>query len=486
MEIPFSTFALPLCLSIVWLVFLTRRKIHGLYIDVLAIAYSYDLLSSSFRSGENTFHFTIFGNFVVGLRGNDARKIYFNERYFSTSEGYKMFSKAVPVPALAKTLISAEEEHGSHFKKQLDILVNRDRFSEIIATMLGDIQRVMSGWHDEGTLDPFDKINDIAFRVTVHMITSSDFVSDSSPLSRFQDNFFTQLKNNTPAMIFLPWFYRSAQKEKEIAITSLFTTLTQFIEAREKTEISLPAVEPIDLLLAHGLNTQEAIQFIIGFLFGSVFNTTKAISWILIYISIYPQWVSAIRRETENVLYKLSSNPSETLHSRLSKVPGDAWEDSMPTLDLVISETLRLTMNQTAIRRNIGEDVQIPGGKDIVPGGAFTVYSHADAHLNPEIYPEPWSFQPERFEQGKQKSSNDFLGWGAGRHRCVGMRIAKLIIKTVVCTFVVTYDFDIKRRKNMLSSTKTIPVPDYNKVNEARPKGEVITLNYVKRMEHPR
>ncbi|GAW09068.1 cytochrome P450 [Lentinula edodes] len=470
-----SVFLFLLAVGLALLTILTRRKIKESYIGFRAIAYSYDLMSSSFRPGQNTYHFTILGNPVVGLRGQEARKVFFNERNFSTSEGYKVFSKAAPVPELAKTLLSAEEGHGLHFKKQLEILVNKNRLADIIATMLGDMQRLTATWNNKGSMDPFDKINDITFHVTAHMITSNDFVSDPVNFSRFQTHFFTQLKNNTPAMIFLPWFYRQSQREKEIAITSLFTTLTSYIEAREKDKISTS--EPIDLLLDHGMNSQEIIQFILGFLFGGVYNATKAISWILIYISMHSQWKMAIRSEVENVLSKHSFDISKPLYSRLSEVPLEAWEESLPTLDLVISETFRLVMNQTVLRRNIGEDVEIPGGQGHVPSGAFVAYSNADAHLEPEIYDDPWSFKPDRFEHGKQKVlSNDFLGWGAGRHRCVGLGIAKLTIKTIVCLFVMTYNYDITRTKR--KSHPTIPIPDHNKVNEARPKGEVITLNY--------
>ncbi|KAF8823486.1 hypothetical protein HHX47_DHR10000024 [Lentinula edodes] len=464
-----SVFLFLLAVGLALLTILTRRKIKESYIGFRAIAYSYDLMSSSFRPGQNTYHFTILGNPVVGLRGQEARKVFFNERNFSTSEGYKVFSKAAPVPELAKTLLSAEEGHGLHFKKQLEILVNQNRLADIIATMLGDMQRLTDTWNNKGSMDPFDKINDITFHVTAHMITSNDFVSDPVNFSRFQTHFFTQLKNNTPAMIFLPWFYRKSQREKEKAITSLFTTLTSYIEAREKDKISTS--EPIDLLLDHGMNSQEIIQFILGFLFGGVYNATKAISWILIYISMHSQWKMTIRSEVENVLSKHSFDISKPLYRRLSEVPLEAWKESLPTLDLVISETFRLVMNQTVLRRNIGEDVEIPGGQGHVPSGAFVAYSNADAHLEPEIYDDPWSFKPDRFEHGKQKVlSNDFLGWGAG------LGIAKLTIKTIVCLFVMTYDYDITRTKR--KSNPTIPIPDHNKVNEARPKGEVITLNY--------
>lgn len=50
-----------LAVGLALLTILTRRKIKESYIEFRAIAYSYDLMSSSFRPGQNTYHFTILG-----------------------------------------------------------------------------------------------------------------------------------------------------------------------------------------------------------------------------------------------------------------------------------------------------------------------------------------------------------------------------------------------------------------------------------------
>lgn len=99
----------------------------------------------------------------------------------------------------------------------------------------------------------------------------------------------------------------------------------------------------------------------------------------------------------------------------LCSVPLAAWEDEMPNLDLVIRETLRLTVFGAAIRRNVLEDLQISG--KVVNKGAFMVYQMSDAHMDPEVYSEPERFDPNRFGPGREedkKGTMAFLGWGAG------------------------------------------------------------------------
>ena len=87
----------------------------------------------------------------------------------------------------------------------------------------------------------------------------------------------------------------------------------------------------------------------------------------------------------------------------------------MPVLDLVIRETLRLSVTGVSLRRNILEDVMFSGG--LVKRGDFAAYSLADVHLNPEIYSRPQEFDPARFAGGREEDKKGtflYLGWGAG------------------------------------------------------------------------
>jgi sterol 14-demethylase len=93
----------------------------------------------------------------------------------------------------------------------------------------------------------------------------------------------------------------------------------------------------------------------------------------------------------------------------------------MPTIDLVLRETIRLVVNGTVLRRNLpggsGESLKMSGGEVEVPSGGFLAYSLADAHMNARIYTNPGEFDPERFSPGREEDKQEaysFLGWGAG------------------------------------------------------------------------
>jgi cytochrome P450 len=52
-------------------------------------------------------------------------------------------------------------------------------------------------------------------------------------------------------------------------------------------------------------------------------------------------------------------------------------------------------------------------------------------HHNPDLYPEPDAFQPERFLEG-QPSASTWLPWGGGQKRCPGRHLAMQEMKTVL------------------------------------------------------
>ncbi len=54
-------------------------------------------------------------------------------------------------------------------------------------------------------------------------------------------------------------------------------------------------------------------------------------------------------------------------------------------------------------------------------------------HHDPDIYPEPDEFRPERFLEG-QPNPHTWLPWGGGRKRCPGSHLAMLEMKTVLRT----------------------------------------------------
>jgi len=189
---------------------------------------------------------------------------------------------------------------------------------------------------------------------------------------------------------------------------------------------------------------------------------------MLIHLAIHPEWKEKCKEEIRGLLTRHSgdSDSSATLCEKLGSVPLSAWEDELPILDACIRESQRIILSINIIRRNLGEDMKF--GDKVVRRGDFLVYSTSDVHLNPEYYPDPYKYDPNRWLQPElaPKCTYPFLGWGAGRHICTGMKLAKLEMKLVLAVFLTRYEFDLVDKYGKFPDT--LPVPDRNNYHKVR------------------
>eukprot|EP00058_Branchiostoma_floridae_P007460 XP_002592948.1 hypothetical protein BRAFLDRAFT_65534 [Branchiostoma floridae] len=115
--------------------------------------------------------------------------------------------------------------------------------------------------------------------------------------------------------------------------------------------------------------------------------------------------------------------------------------NEMRFLEMCVNETLRIYPGAKRFDRVCKEDIEVKGLH--IPAGTIINIPAYAIHHDPEIWPEPEKFRPERFSKEQQESRDPyaFLPFGSGPRACVGMRLAMLEIKHALAKVLEKFRF---------------------------------------------
>jgi cytochrome P450 family 4 len=155
--------------------------------------------------------------------------------------------------------------------------------------------------------------------------------------------------------------------------------------------------------------------------------------------------------------------------------------NNMPYLERCLKEALRLYPSVPVILRIVSEDVKLH--KYLVPAGTSLFINIYDIHRDPNIWPNPDEFDPDRFlpENIQKRHPYSYLPFSAGPRNCIGKRFAMLELKAVMASLIynfylepidylkdLTFTTDIISRVTRPIRTRFIPIdrasPDLSKV----------------------
>nr|XP_054761058.1 cytochrome P450 3A8-like [Lytechinus pictus] len=115
---------------------------------------------------------------------------------------------------------------------------------------------------------------------------------------------------------------------------------------------------------------------------------------------------------------------------------------SMPYMDKVVCETLRMFPPAFIANRVCTETLEYNG--IVLEKGVQVMFPLKAIHHNPEYWPEPEKFDPERFNKSEREKRHpySYLPFGSGPRNCVGMRFALMETKMAVCRLLQKFRFE--------------------------------------------
>jgi cytochrome P450 len=161
-----------------------------------------------------------------------------------------------------------------------------------------------------------------------------------------------------------------------------------------------------------------------------------AIAWILAHPP--PGTLAAdlakTPRAVEEIRVALAAGYDTTAHTlawalwHLADAP--EWR-SPDTLPQVLDEILRLYPAGWIGSRVARRDTTVCGVD--IAAGARVLYSPYLTHRDPDLWPDPTSFRPDRFDAGKPAWA--FIPFSAGRRTCLGVHLARLMLTVALTPF---------------------------------------------------
>ncbi|NJM70123.1 MAG: cytochrome P450 [Scytonema sp. RU_4_4] len=209
--------------------------------------------------------------------------------------------------------------------------------------------------------------------------------------------------------------YAEIRERKEQSDTSRTDILSLMMAAHDEAGEPMTDVELRDELITLLVAGHE--------------TTATALTWAFYWI----HHLSEVREKLLQELDSLGENPDANAIFKA------------PYLNAVCSETLRLyPVAMLALNRVVKSPLDIMGYK--FEPGTLIIPSIYLTHHREDLYPQPKQFKPERFLE-RQFAPYEYLPFGGGNRRCIGMAFALFEMKLVLATVLSQWQMELADSK---------------------------------------
>nr|QMU26487.1 C-22 sterol desaturase [Agaricus subrufescens] len=177
----------------------------------------------------------------------------------------------------------------------------------------------------------------------------------------------------------------------------------------------------------------EMAQVVFSFLFASQDAMSSGVIYGFQHLADHPDILEKVRQEQDRV--RMGNYQAPMTLEML---------DEMVYLQAVVKESLRVKPPVTMVPYRckkafpINENYTVPAGSMVIP-------SFYNSLHDPEVYPQPDKFYPERWldSKGSAKSNaQNYLVFGSGPHKCIGLEYAQMSIALMLANAAVLMDFE--------------------------------------------
>ncbi|XP_050078189.1 cytochrome P450 6A1-like [Anopheles maculipalpis] len=217
-------------------------------------------------------------------------------------------------------------------------------------------------------------------------------------------------------------FRKSNNVQRNDFMTLLMKLMKEQVEQSE-------AADQIDHLTFDEIAAQAFVFFLAGFE-----TSSTAMSFCLYELALQQELQDKARQNVREVLKKYDTISYEAIHE-------------MKYIEMCINESLRKYPPVTTLTRRVENDYRVPDTDQVLQQGIMVAIPVYALHHDPEYFPNPERFDPERFSpaQSEKRHPFAFLPFGEGPRICIGLRFGMMQARVGLAYLLKNFRFTLAK-----------------------------------------
>jgi len=342
-------------------------------------------------------------------------------------------------------LTNSHDDYWLRQRKLLSMGFTRSRLAEMLPIQIRVLNDFMKDFDEDasrGTVDIHDQMVKFTLRSVGQSLFGSQMTKEelekfAAAIAEIQR--FIVKKVVQPYL--MPWYAISGQNKKYQDIRLKADKIVKaYVEKRRKEPgkesdilqliLTTPYKDTGELMSDETVSV-EILQLLVA---GNETSTTAA-AWAFYLLAKHPEHIPMIREEIETVF--------------ADKAIDYAGLFKLTYTIAVLDEAMRMRppfwmIDREALKDDEFRGVKIPAGTTVVP----YIYG---VHHNAEVWKDPETFDPGRFNPQLKEKTHAFahIPFGGGPRVCIGQNMAKMQILLVMSAIIRKYDFELTDTKQM-------------------------------------
>lgn len=382
------------------------------------------------RFGE-IFSFLLAGTKVTVLTGPKANEAFFRapDDHLSAKEAYRftvpIFGKGIAYDATPEVM---DEQLGFVFPA-----LREERLQAYARFMAEETEAYLERWGDRGEIDLYTFTNELTVFIASRCLIGWEFRKNLS--TEFAGLYHDMEGGINLLAFFQPYLPLPSFRRRDRARARMGKLISGIIAARRAGgtagEDFLEALMAARYSDGRALSDDEITGLLLTLIFAGQHTSAVHAAWTGILLLQNPQYLPPVLREQEEVLGGGAEMSLQTLRR-------------LVVLERCIKEAERMRPPLIMLMRKILKDFEYGGFR--TPAGDLAMVSPAVSHRLADTFRDPERYDPDRFGPGREedrKATYALIGFGGGKHRCIGLTFAYQQIKVIWSVLLRRFELEL-------------------------------------------